>query len=241
MAMITKYRMLPMMGGRMRIKAFSRWIAIVAVALGVMPAMGQDLALTTEEKAAPAEVSEAIRGVLGKEAVILGKDSGPVWEFWFVNKVALPYAPDEGKSALEVLKKTALLGVVTVHEEVRDFKDNIIEKGTYTLRYGQQPTDGNHLGTSTHNHFAVLIPVKYDTEVEAAWDHEAMADESLQSSVAEHPMNLNLQPVKGDGDTPALGEGDDDSKLVKVTLAGEADGAAVPIRIGVVYEGHGHI
>jgi hypothetical protein len=68
-----------------------------------------------------------------------------------------------------------------------------------------------------------------------------MADESMASSVAEHPMNLNLQPVKGEGEFPGLGEGDDDTKLVTIQLNAEADGTASPLRIGVVYSGQGHI
>ena len=44
-----------------------------------------------------------------------------------------------------------------------DFRGQEIKKGVYTLRYGQQPEDGNHIGTSELADFLLAIPAGVDS------------------------------------------------------------------------------
>ncbi len=216
-------------------------LSAACVLLGFVSAAAEDLALSTVEKAAPDAVAEEIRAVLDAKALVLSDGAQPVWEFWFRTAVPLASAPAAGKPGFDAIKKTTLLGVLQLHREQRDFKDNVIEKGVYTMRYATQPEDGNHMGTATSPHFVILLPVSFDTTLETTMDNEKMADESSASSVAEHPMNLNLQPLGAEGSVPAIGEGTEDSKVLNVELNAEAAGATVPLRFGLVFEGKGHI
>ncbi|MFG0333354.1 MAG: hypothetical protein ACF8TS_08340, partial [Maioricimonas sp. JB049] len=53
-----------------------------------------------------------------------------------------------------------LIGVIEVprRSDLTDFRGQKMERGLYSLRYAQQPVDGNHIGTSELADFLVAIP-----------------------------------------------------------------------------------
>jgi hypothetical protein len=213
--------------------------ALVAV-VWTTAALAAPFALDVEEKAPPERVSEEIRGVLDSKAIVLSDENEPVWQFWFRKEVALPYAPEDGQTALDVVKRTTLLGVLQLHRDQRDYKNDLIEKGLYTLRFAQMPQDGNHMGTAPYPHFVVLLPASFDQKVDLAMDHDDMVDESIASAVAQHPMNLSLQPLREPAaEYPSLADGVEKTKVLEIEIATQE--AEAPLRLGLVYEGVGKI
>ena len=46
--------------------------------------------------------------------------------------------------------------------EGHDYRDQPIAKGVYTMRYGLQPVNGDHLGVSTYRDYSLLLPAAKD-------------------------------------------------------------------------------
>ncbi|HUG90680.1 MAG TPA: hypothetical protein VML55_07605, partial [Planctomycetaceae bacterium] len=95
---------------------------------------------------------------------VVGPD-GPVAELWLAKSAAVkpgfkptlnvkyPFTPGQLIGALRVLEGTTFT----------DFRGQEITPGLYTLRYGQQPQDGNHIGTSDLADFLLALPAESDT------------------------------------------------------------------------------
>lgn len=200
------------------------------------------LTLKVQDQKAPSEVAEPIRALLQEKCVALSGVEGPVFEFWFVKNVALKSKPADTAQGLESLKEAALLGVVRVPKAIRDYRDDQVDPGVYTLRYAVQPNDGDHLGSAPTTHFALLIKASLDTAVDGLKDHDSVAKASQKDTAGKHPSSLNLQSVsRGEGDFPKLGEGEWNSKLLQVKLPGKVDdGSDAALVFGLVYQGKGH-
>ena len=127
--------------------------------------------------------------------------------------------PESAEKALQAIPEAALFGVVAVHQEQRDYKDNEFAPGLYTLRFGLQPQDGDHLGTSDHPYFAVLIPAKTDTKLEGISSYKPMVKASGKVTASGHPAILSLRPASSeDGEIPKLNEPIADHKSVRVKV-----------------------
>jgi len=135
-----------------------------------------------------------------------------------------------------------LLGAVSVGNGQRDYKDNEIAAGIYTMRFGLQPQDGDHLGSAEYPYFAVLIPAKNDTQLEGITTFKAMTKASGKDTASGHPIVLSLRPVSSDtGDVPKLNDPSTDHKSVRVKVPGKAGEEKTGIAFELVYQGHGHI
>lgn len=216
-----------------------------AVFATAVAADAQSLTLKQTNVNPPEEVVAELGGLLDANAVQLLDGDKPVLEFWFRKEIPLKSQPNEGATALSLIDEVTYLGVVRVHERRKDFRNDDIEPGVYTMRLGILPTDGDHLGTSPHPYMAVLVPAQYDEGLGAIPDHDALAEISGQDTYAEHPNTLSLQPLEADeneGDFPRTGEGGENWKLVYVKLPAKVNGGdATELAFKLVYEGHGEI
>ena len=80
--------------------------------------------------------------------------------FWWVRQAAAP--------AWSEMPEGTLVGAVKVEKDFRDIRGRVIKAGTYTLRYGIQPANGDHLGVSPFREFLLLSPASLDTGSRAA-------------------------------------------------------------------------
>ena len=69
-------------------------------------------------------------------------------EIWWVKAVPLEKAPASGKPSWADVADGTLVGAIRVGAAWTDIRGHGMKPGVYTLRYGQQPQDGNHVGTS---------------------------------------------------------------------------------------------
>ena len=197
-------------------------IAFVTV-LTCVAAFGADLKVT--DKPVPKEVGPSIQKLIAPKSVQVGP-----FELWLVAE--LP-----GKS-LESLKQATLLGVVSVPKSARDYRDDEIAAGVYTMRFILQPQDGNHLGTSELPQFAALTPAKLDTKPDGITDYKSLVKASSKETSTDHPMILSLRPVSSaSGEFPRLEEPAPEHKSVRVKVSGAEKTAIV---FDIVYEGKGH-
>ena len=201
-----------------------------------------DFSVKIADKEPPNQVSESVRKILQPKAVQLLNGDTPVFEFWFGSEVSLKSKPGSADKALGSIQETTLLGAVAVGNGQRDYKDNEIAAGVYTLRFGLQPQDGDHLGSAEYPYFAVLIPAKNDTQLDGITSFKAMTKASGKDTASGHPIVLSLRPVSSDtGDFPRLDEPAVDHKGVRVKVPGKAGDEKTSIVLELVYRGHGHI
>jgi hypothetical protein len=180
----------------------------------------------------PKEVGAAVRKVLQSKAIQILRGDKPIYEFWFRNDVPLKSQPESPAKGLDALDEITLLGVAVVPEARRDYRDDEIGAGTYTMRFGLQPQDGDHLGTSEYPFFAVLIPAKNDTEPDGIRKYKAMVKASGKVTATGHPAILSLRPPSSeDGPTPALTNPAPAHTAVRIKLPAQAPGSSQPTSI----------
>lgn len=202
-----------------------------------------DLTAATAEKAAPEGVAAEITEVLQGKAVQLKDDDTPVIEIWLRNEVPLKEQPEEPRRALRSISQGTLIGVMAVHEDRRDYRDDELAKGVYTMRFVLQPQDGDHLGTAIYPYFVALIPVEKDQTVKGISDYDAVTEASGEGTATEHPRVISLRPGEGSElSDPKITEPADDHKAVHLTVpAAPAEGEKTVLPFELVYEGIGHL
>ncbi|MCA9056629.1 MAG: hypothetical protein KDA75_22530, partial [Planctomycetaceae bacterium] len=140
--------------------------------------------------------------------------------------VRYPFAPGELVGVLAVPKRADFL----------EFRGNELEQGTYTLRYGRQPMDGNHIGTSDLADFLVAIPAEKDEAAGVMEDQQEMVELSAAASGTTHPAILSLQPAEEAGDATLTHDEGREFWILQLPATVKRGDAAgkLPIRLVVV-------
>jgi hypothetical protein len=133
-----------------------------------------------------------------------------------------------------------LIGVIRfpAGSKPNDFRGQALKAGTYTLRYGLQPDDGNHLGTSEIRDFLVGCPPKTDTSAMRIEDVKELFKLSATSASGTHPAIFLLFPPP-DKPYDAAGVTHDDERDLLI-FQGNANGkdgdkaVAVPVSVVTV-------
>jgi hypothetical protein len=136
----------------------------------------------------PADLAPAIASLLhanGTKAVV----GGATLDLWFVQAVA---GTGEGPGWSTVESGT-LVGVMRVTGAFKEIRGKVVAPGVYTLRYGLQPQNGDHLGISTYRDFLVISPASADTDPKVLGFDGAVAL-SKQVIGTSHPATLSLDP-----------------------------------------------
>jgi hypothetical protein len=231
----------------------SQWHTIVVLVSLVTGALSSPALLSAADEPAklsvadakpPEEVAEPIRAALDAKVLRLANGDKPFFEFWFRKELPLVEKPADGTLGLTTMQEGTVLGVVRVGEDQYDFRNEEIPKGVYIVRLGVQPEDGNHLGVAPTRTFALLIPAKQDTKLDAI-GHKDLMKAAATINAAKHPSNLNLRPVeKADGEFPRLEErndGEHKAVLIKLTARVGAAGEKTTITFLLVYDGVGQV
>lgn len=117
--------------------------------------------------------------------------------FWWVKQLPLKPATDGSAAASSPawssVQEGTLVGAVKVDKNFRDVRGRVIKAGTYTLRYGLQPTNGDHLGVSPYREFLLLSPAAADTDP-APKGHDESVDLSKQTIGGSHPAVWSIDP-----------------------------------------------
>jgi hypothetical protein len=114
-----------------------------------------------------------------------------------------------------------LIGVVRFERKSRDFRDQEIDAGVYTLRYAQQPVDGAHVGTSITRDFLLVVKAAEDKTPDPV-AYKPLVQASAAAVQTSHPGLLSLQRVMGEpGELPSIREVDANEWWI-VRLAGRA-------------------
>ena len=200
-----------------------------------------ELTLKVVDADPPRELDAAIGARLQHQAVQLLNGNKPAFEFWFVTELPLPVKPASHLKALDSVKPISLLGVVVIPKASRDYRDDELAAGVYTMRFTLQPQDGNHLGTAEFSYFAALTPARLDTKPDGIADYKTLIKASSKETATDHPVILSLRPAESaGGDLPKLHEPAPEHKCVRVKVPAKAGDEKIDLIFDVVYEGKGH-
>lgn len=221
---------------------FLRMLVLVTASLLLSSPSGQAaaLALKVADKEPPKELDGSIRATLQSKAIQLLDGDKPVYEFWFRSEIPLPTKPAAPAKALDAVKQATLLGAVSVPKALRDYRDNELAAGIYTMRFVLQPHDGNHLGTAEFAYFVALIPAKLDSKPDGLADYKSTVKASSKETSTDHPVILSLRPAASDqSELPSLVEPVPEHKSVRVKVPAKAGDDQSSLVFELVYEGKG--
>jgi len=214
---------------------------IALLTLFVLQLNAAEFSVKVTATPAPNDVSADVKKTLSKNCITLSIGEKPWLEFWLRKPLPLKAKPAKPEKALDALATATLMGVVRVHKSGRDYRDDDLYKGVFTMRYGKIPGDGNHLGATDFPYFAVLIPATKDPKLDTYKSFKTMTKASLKDTAAEHPMILSLRPARKAGGKPTIIEPAPEHKSILLTAIGAMKGSktAIPFPLQVVFEGFG--
>jgi len=178
----------------------SRAIALAAVLLVPAAKAQESYKVEPLKAAAPAGFAAPIKASLGDEGVRVLDDKGkPFVEIWLRKAIPASGKPAGAKGAIQfpVLSEGELLGAARFVAEGHDYRDQAISPGLYTLRYGVQPVNGDHLGVSPYRDYALLLPAAKDGDA-APLAKKALEARSAEAAGSSHPAVLVLLAVPTD-------------------------------------------
>lgn len=207
--------------------------------LTVATAQAQDKKVETFKGGPPADVLSAeVAQALSEEGVKISEGSKTLAEFWFRKEIPAKAGFTATASVLYPFQPGELIGVVRFNSSHEDFRAQQFRKGVYTLRYGQQPVDGNHVGTSDTLDFLLLLPAKKDTSPDKM-DAFKMGTLSTEVSGTTHPAILSMLVASGKKKAPAVAhDSNRDLGSLRVELPVTSGDETKPLPVEFVIEGH---
>lgn len=137
----------------------------------------------------PSELKPAVAAQLKPGGVRATVDANTL-DFWWSAGVVLNA---DGEASWSAVAEGALIGAVKIARDFRDIRGRVIKPGVYTLRYGLQPENGDHLGVSPHRQFLLISPASDDADP-AAQGHDRTVELSKGSIGGSHPGVWSIDP-----------------------------------------------
>jgi hypothetical protein len=217
---------------------------ILLLTVGLIPSavLGQEsYKIEALKEGPPAALAGPIRDVLeGQGYRVVDGQGKPYADFWVRKSVPAtgkPAGPD-GAVLYPVLGEGELIGALRFPGEGHDYRDQAIAKGAYTLRYGLQPVNGDHLGVSTYRDYALLVPAAKD-QAPAILPRKPLEEQSAASAGTNHPAILMLLEAPGKSGSAAGPSMAHDEALgtwgavvpLSLSVKGESAPVALPIQL----------
>jgi hypothetical protein len=194
------------------------------------------LTATSHASPLPAGLAPPIAAKLGKAGVRVVVATGPVTlDFWWVESLALKAG--SAPPSWESVEEGALVGAVHITGDFRDIRGKVLKPGVYTLRYGIQPDNGDHLGVSPFRAFLLLSPAAGDNSPAPA-GHEGAIELSKASIGGSHPGVWSIDPPVAKESALAIHKTSLGHEAVVMEIPVTRDGKpAGTLRFGVVLIG----
>lgn len=210
------------------------------IALLPLVAHAADVSVRVANKTFPGELSGEHQAMLQSQAIQVVDGEKTLMELWLAKEIPLQSKPASAATALNAVKPATVLGAVAVSAARRDYRDDEIPAGTYTMRFALQPQDGNHSGSAEFAYFGVLVPAKLDTKPEGIKDYKELMKASSKETSTDHPMVLSLRPVASPDPAPVkLNTPAPEHKSVRVRVPAKGP-ETKEIAFEIVFEGKGH-
>jgi len=149
--------------------------------------------------------------MLQKDGVRIKDGAKTVMELWF--RSSAPKGANNGEDSVTFhdVQLGTLMGVVRFPERGSDRRGQTIKGGTYTMRLGFYPQNGDHQGAAPQRDFLVLSPIAVDKDVSATPAFDALMDMSRKASGTPHPAVLSTWKLDAGAFKPGVAqEGESD-------------------------------
>jgi len=200
---------------------------------------GAEYNLETLKEGPPTEgLAEPIAAAISPQGIkVLKGTNRTVCSIWLCKEWDVKAGFKPTQEVLYPFTPGQLIGVISFRRRGADFRDQTIPKGLFTLRYAQQPTDGNHEGTSPTRDFLVLTSVEKEKSTKII-DVEELNKMSAESIESEHPGMFCLQASKGAKNNKPSLRHDEDADWWILQTTGKAKSkdktVALPLSLVVV-------
>ena len=173
-------------------------LTLFACMISCLPTTADDDHELKTVKEPPKGLSEDIAGKINAEGYRVEGPDGPVCDVWLAKKLEVKAKFTPSLSVNYPFTPGQFFGVLRVPEgsTYSDFRGQELSSGTYTLRYGQQPEDGNHIGTSDLADFLLALPAKIDKSSKTISGFDELSSRSAKSAGATHPAIFSLLPAE---------------------------------------------
>jgi hypothetical protein len=200
---------------------------VIGVLAAAAPAFAQ-LKATSTNRPAPDEVAPPLGARLAAASTSVSVGAAEL-ELWFVS--ALP-VDGSGPPAWSRVAEGALVGVMRVTGSFKEIRGKTVKPGVYTLRFGLQPQNGDHLGASPNREYLLLSPASVDADP-APLGFDGTVAISKQTIGTSHPAALSLDPPVTDANPLSPITNDLDHR----GLVFEVRTSAGPLRFGLILVG----
>ena len=163
--------------------------------------------------------------------------SRTVCELWLCKEWPVDAEFKPTPERLYPFKPGQLIGVLRFRRRGSDFRDQNIGRGWYTLRFGLQPVDGNHEGTSPTRDFLVMVGADQDT-ANKSWDMRKLLEASAEAAGSTHPGLLCLQKATDGADTVMRHDETNDWWILHTVGTGAAEEKTQQIPLDLIVVGH---
>ena len=211
-------------------------IFLVVLCAAAASAVAAEYQVEVLNEAPPADgLSDEVRSLLAETGVRVLRGSGTKYcDVWLCRE--WPVMPDFQPSPTVIypFSPGQLLGVVRFARKGSDFRDQDIARGVYTLRYGLQPVDGAHVGTSPTRDFLLLLKAEND-ETPAPLSIRDLNRLSAAAAESSHPLMLAMQRAREAGDFPGIRhQAEPDWWILRIEGASKTDSVtALPLEFVV--------
>jgi hypothetical protein len=218
----------------------------VLVALAPLAAMAQQGPFKVEalKEAPPADLAGPIKEALDSRGYRIVDGAGkPYADLWLRKAIPAAEKPGGPKGTIlfPSLSEGELLGALRYPGEGRDYRDQVIAAGAYTLRYGLQPVNGDHLGASENRDFALLLPAAKD-KATADLPQKSLETRSAEAAGSSHPAVLMMLAAPDDAKKGDPAMVNDATKMtwgvvLPLPLAVKGASGATPLHVQLVVVG----
>ncbi len=214
-------------------------IGAILLLLGAQVASGQDYTFEMIDAAPEAEgVSEEIAELISDQGFRVKRGSSrTVCELWLRKELAIDPEFKPTAEKLYPFTPGQLIGLAHFPRRGSEFRDQTISSGWYTLRFGLQPVDGNHVGTSPTRDFLLLVQPEQDELVEN-WETKELYNASAAAAGSSHPALLCLQKPVAASDPEIRYDETHDWWVLHLLGNGVANEKSLTVPIDLVVAGH---
>ena len=222
----------------MKMKARPFFYLMMALSVCFLTAAGASHKLEAV-KTAPEGVSKKIADLLESSGYRIMGPKGAICDVSLVKSLAVRPGFKPGLNVKYPFTSGQLIGVLRISKKASftDIRGQELKAGVYTLRYGIQPEDGNHIGTSEVYDFLLALPAKTDKDPKPLNLRDELHQRSAKSAGSTHPAIFSLLPVEKKAEAASLSHDEDhDFWILNVTGSGKEKnkGVKIPIRIIVI-------
>lgn len=217
-----------------------RMLAVVACLAG-FAAAEEAYQLGSADKL-PEGLNEKVAALLDPAGHAVTLKDANVCTVWLAKSLPLKAKFKPSLTVKYPLTAGQLVGALEVKAaEFTDFRGQPVKAGVYTLRYGLQPQDGNHVGTSETSDFLLAIPAAGDTDP-ALIKIPNLMKRSAKATGSNHPAIFSLLPPGESVEKPTLAhEAGKELWILEFAAEGKQGDAAakVPFKLVVVGKSEG--